>query len=253
MPEGGKLTIETSNAYLDDQYVARFGNLKSGQYVMLSVSDTGVGIPREALDRVFEPFYTTKETGKGTGLGLSMVHGFIAQSGGHVRIYSEVGAGTSVKMYLPRAEENSTKAVSPAGSPVDLDAVPSAIPGEAILLVEDDPGVRTYATEVLEDLGYLIFAASSGAEALELARGHKFDLLFTDVVLPDGKSGRDVANALAETTSDFVVLFTTGYTRNAIVHHGRLDADVNLIQKPYTQRELAVKIRRILDGLRAAR
>ncbi|WP_291842124.1 ATP-binding protein [Bradyrhizobium sp.] len=249
MEEGGKLTIETANTYLDEAYVTRFGDLKAGQYVMLSVSDTGTGIAPDMLERVFEPFYTTKEPGKGTGLGLAMVYGFVKQSQGHVRIYSEPGLGTAVKIYLPRHIEPAVSA-HPQGAavPDDSPARP-AIPGETILLVEDDPGVREYAVGVLEDLGYRVRAAASGAEGLAIAREPgRIDLLFTDVVLGGGMSGRQLAEQVSELRPTLPVLFTTGYTRNAVVHHGRLDSGVNLLNKPYTQRDLAHKVRALLDA-----
>jgi signal transduction histidine kinase/CheY-like chemotaxis protein len=249
MSEGGKLTIETANTYLDEAYVAPFGDLQPGQYVMLSVSDTGTGIDPEILDRVFEPFYTTKGPGKGTGLGLAMVYGFVKQSQGHIRIYSEPRLGTTVKIYLPRHAEQAV-AVHPRGTSVtDEQPVRSASPGETILVVEDDAGVREYVTGVLEDLGYRILVAVDGAQALRLASDtDRIDLLFTDVVLAGGMTGRQVAEQIAIMRPSLPVLFTTGYTRNAIVHHGRLDAGVHLLSKPYTQRDLALKIRALLDA-----
>ncbi len=249
MPSGGRLTIETGNAYLDEAYASQFGDVSAGQYAMISVSDTGNGIPKDQLEKIFEPFFTTKEPGKGTGLGLAMVHGFVKQSGGHIRIYSEVNSGTSVKIYLPRYIES---AVAPAAARAELQIaveLPRAIAGETILMVEDDAGVRSYAIDALEDLGYRVLVASNGPEALDiLSKADRIDLLFSDVVLPDGMNGREVATAAVAERPDLLVLFTTGYTRNAIVHHGRLDAGVNLLQKPYTQRDLASKIRFLLDS-----
>jgi signal transduction histidine kinase/CheY-like chemotaxis protein len=247
MPAGGKITIETANAYLDDAYAMRFGDLTSGQYVLLSVTDMGTGMAPEILDKVFEPFFTTKVTGEGSGLGLAMVHGFVKQSGGHVRIYSEVGEGTTVKIYLPRL----LAAQEPRAVPVPLEIavarVPRARPDETILIVEDNVDVSEYAASALKELGYRVLMASDGDQAMRmLADETRIDLLFTDVVLP-GMNGRQLARKAAERRADLVVLFTTGYTRNAIVHQGRLDADVRLVNKPYTQQELARKIRALLD------
>jgi signal transduction histidine kinase/CheY-like chemotaxis protein len=247
MPEGGCLTIETANTYLDAAYARRFGDVEAGQYVVLCVTDTGTGIPEEILDKVFEPFFTTKPAGEGSGLGLAMVHGFVKQSGGHVRIYSEDGKGTTVKIYLPRmiaAEETAT----PAGKPEHAPAAPRAKPHEAILLVEDNEGVRQYAKDVLEDLGYWVHEAADAEQALRLvAKKPMINLLFTDVVLPGPLTGRDLATRLRQRYPDLPVLYTTGYTRNAIVHQGRLDLDVHLLNKPYTQQELAHKVRELLD------
>jgi nitrogen-specific signal transduction histidine kinase len=247
MPEGGCLTIETANTYLDAAYARRFGDVEAGQYVVLCVTDTGTGIPEEILDKVFEPFFTTKPAGEGSGLGLAMVHGFVKQSGGHVRIYSEDGEGTTVKIYLPRmiaAEETAT----PAGKPEHVPAAPRAKPHEAILLVEDNEGVRQYAKDVLEDLGYWVHEAADAEQALHLvSKKPMINLLFTDVVLPGPLNGRDLATRLLQRYPDLPVLYTTGYTRNAIVHQGRLDLDVHLLNKPYTQQELAHKVRELLD------
>jgi signal transduction histidine kinase len=247
MPEGGCLTIETANTYLDAAYARRFGDVEAGQYVVLCVTDTGTGIPEEILDKVFEPFFTTKPAGEGSGLGLAMVHGFVKQSGGHVRIYSEDGEGTTVKIYLPRmiaAEETAT----PAGKPEHVPAAPRAKPHEAILLVEDNEGVRQYAKDVLEDLGYWVHEAADAEQALHLvSKKPMINLLFTDVVLPGPLNGRDLATRLLQRYPDLPVLFTTGYTRNAIVHQGRLDLDVHLLNKPYTQQELAHKVRELID------
>jgi len=250
MPEGGCLTIETANTYLDDAYVRRFGDVAAGQYAVICVTDTGHGIPAEIIDQVFEPFFTTKSHGEGSGLGLAMVHGFIKQSGGHVRIYSEQGHGTTVKVYLPRmtgAEE--TRAV-PAGKPEgDFAPMPKAKPGEVILLVEDNDGVRAYAKGVLEELGYWIIEAANAEQAMRaLAKKPRIDLLFTDVVLP-GESGRELADRVKRLYPHVPVLYTTGYTRNAIVHQGRLDPKINLLSKPYTQQDLARKLRELLDAV----
>jgi signal transduction histidine kinase len=247
MPEGGCLTIETANTYLDQGYVRRFGDVDAGQYVVLCVTDTGTGIPKEILDRVFEPFFTTKGAGHGSGLGLAMVHGFVKQSGGHMRIYSEEGQGTTVKIYLPRLTTAEEVKAAPAGKSADISPVPRARADETVLVVEDNEGVRDYAKEVLQELGYNVLEAGDANQALEvLARARRVDLLFTDVVLPGGTNGRELANQARSAHPTLPVLYTTGYTRNAIVHQGRLDADVELLNKPYTQQDLARKVRDLL-------
>jgi len=244
MPDGGRLTIETSNASLDDAYVQALAEpVAPGQYVLVAVSDTGAGMDAVTLERVFEPFFTTKEVGKGTGLGLSQVYGFVRQTGGHIQIYSELGEGTTVKIYLPRFEGT-------AGTEEARESHPGKLHGgdETVLLVEDHDDLRAYSAGVLRELGYTVIEAGTGAEALALFGEHdEIDVLFTDVVLPDGMDGRRLADEAARRRPGLKVLFTTGYTRNAIVHNGRLDAGVNLISKPFTYVDLAVKIRRVLD------
>jgi two-component system NtrC family sensor kinase len=242
MPDGGKLTIETSNAYLDDDYCRQHAGLNPGQYVLIGVSDSGVGMAPETLERAFEPFYTTKETGKGTGLGLSQVYGFMKQSGGHVKIYSEVGQGTTIKLYLPRHDGEE------AQLPVDAEAGTAQGRGETILIVEDDDGVRQYASEILRDLNYQVIEAKDSASALRLLGAEKkFDLLLTDVVLP-GKNGRQLADEVLSRRPDVKVIFMTGYSRNAIVHQGRLDRGAELISKPLIEAIVARKIRQVLDA-----
>ncbi len=249
MPDGGCLTIETANTYLDDAYVRRFGDVEAGQYVVLCVTDTGTGIPKDILDRVFEPFFTTKGHGEGSGLGLAMVHGFVKQSGGHVRIYSEEGQGTTVKIYLPRLTGADEMRAVPAGKPADASPAPAARASETILLVEDNEGVREYAKGALESLGYVVLEAANADDALRLIKKRpSITLLFTDVVLPGLTSGRELADAVRRKYPNLPVLYTTGYTRNAIVHQGRLDPDVHLLTKPYTQRELARKLRDLIDA-----
>jgi CheY-like chemotaxis protein len=249
MPNGGCLTIETANTYLDDAYVRHFGDVDAGQYVVLCVTDTGTGIPKDILHRVFEPFFTTKTSGEGSGLGLAMVHGFVKQSGGHVRIYSEEGHGTTVKIYLPRLTGAEEVAAVPAGKPSDVSVMPRARPNEVILVVEDSDGVRVYAKEILEDLGYWVHEAADADQAMRaVAKKPRIDLLFTDVVLPGSASGRELADQIKQLYPHLPVLFTTGYTRNAIVHQGRLDPGVHLLNKPYTQQDLARKIRELLDA-----
>ncbi len=254
MPDGGRLTIETTNAYLDEAYVRRFGDLQPGQYVQVSVADTGTGIAPDVLGRVFEPFFTTKAVEAGSGLGLAQVHGFVKQTGGHVRIYSEVGHGTTVKIYLPRMHAAEAMAAIPAPAAESVAPPAHAKPNETILVVEDNDDVREYARGALEELGYKIIEASDAAEALRLAAdGARIDLLFTDVVLPGGVSGRQLSDNILKLRPDLPVLFTTGYTRNAIVHHGRLDPDVQLLNKPYTQQDLLRKVRELLDRKPAAK
>jgi signal transduction histidine kinase/ActR/RegA family two-component response regulator len=251
MPDGGRLTIETANSYLDETYASRFGDLEPGQYVQVSVADTGVGIPPEILDRVFEPFFTTKAVEAGSGLGLAMVHGFVKQSGGHVRIYSEVGHGTTIKIYLPRLTAAHELASSPPGEAITPSPVSRTATNETILVVEDNDGVRAYAKSALEELGYTVIEAATAEEALRSVEGGaRIDLLFTDVVLPGGFSGRQLSDKVVKLRPSLPVLFTTGYTRNAIVHHGRLDPDVQLLNKPYTQQDLARKIAELLDRRR---
>ncbi len=245
MPDGGKLTIETANTALDESYSAIDAEVLPGQYVMIAVSDTGTGMSKETLARVFEPFYTTKEVGKGTGLGLSMIYGFAKQSGGHVTIYSEEGQGTTVKLYFPRYLGQSEG----AGTSASLKA-PTSSEGEVVLVVEDNEDVRAYSTLILGELGYEVLEADDADAALAILKSdRRIDLLFTDVVLP-GKSGRVLADAAAELRPGLKVLFTTGYSRNAIVHQGRLDAGVQLISKPFTFEQLATRVRDLLDAPR---
>jgi len=242
MPNGGKLTIETSNAYLDDEYCRVHQGIAPGQYVLVAVSDNGVGMPPATIERAFDPFFTTKETGKGTGLGLSQVYGFVKQSGGHVKIYSETGEGTTVKLYLPRfhGEEPALIVEEPAGSDRGR--------GETILVVEDDDGVRQYAAEILRDLNYQVIEAKDSAAALRLLDADKkFDLLLTDVVLP-GKNGRELADEVKRRRPAARIVFMTGYSRNAIVHQGRLDPGIELISKPLIEGVVARKIRQVLDA-----
>jgi CheY-like chemotaxis protein len=245
MPNGGKLTIETSNALLDQDYCSANPEVIPGQYVMIAVSDNGTGMTKEVADRAFEPFFSTKGAGQGTGLGLSQVYGFIKQSKGHIKLYSEVGEGTTVKIYLPRLlqeidrrdeEEQAAEVVEGPGH-------------ETILLVEDDRDVRAYLVEVLRDLNYRVLSAHDAVSALGLIKEGdiRIDLLLTDVVLP-GMNGRQLAEQAKNRRPGLKVLFTTGYSRNAIVHQGRLDPGVAMIQKPITQEGLAARIRDLLDA-----
>ena len=242
MPGGGKLTIETGNTMLDESYVATDSEVAPGQYAMISVSDSGEGMSKEVVARVFEPFYTTKDVGKGTGLGLSMVYGFVKQSGGHITLYSEPGQGTTVKLYFPRY-----RGVAAAVATVDATS-PAAAGDEIVLVVEDNDNVRAYSVSVLTELGYQVVEAADAEAGLAILRQPgRIDLLFTDVVLP-GKSGRVLVDEAMLVRPGLKVLFTTGYSRNAIVHQGRLDAGVNLITKPFTFDQLAKRLRDVLDG-----
>lgn len=245
MPRGGQLTIETANADIDHAYSSAHAEVLPGQYVVISVSDTGTGMTPDAISKAFEPFFTTKPVGEGTGLGLSQVYGFVKQSGGHVKIYSELGQGTCVKIYLPRL-----RAPIRTEEPVKQHSAPEAASEETILVVEDDDDVRAYSVEILRELGYRVIEAHDGPSALRLIeRQFRVDLLFTDVVLPGGMTGAQVAAKAREAKPNLKVLFTTGYARNAIVHHGRLDPGVQLITKPFTVSDLATRVRDILDGL----
>jgi signal transduction histidine kinase/CHASE3 domain sensor protein/CheY-like chemotaxis protein len=241
MPDGGKLLLETRNVVLDDAYAQANPDARPGAYVMLAVTDTGTGMSREVQDKVFEPFFTTKEVGKGTGLGLSMVYGFVKQSGGHIKIYSELGHGTTIKLYLP-----------PARGQIEAPAIAAAPPlrgNETILVVEDDALVRNFVAEQLTGLGYQTVAAADGPAALAIIdNGQPFDLLFTDVILPGGMTGRQLADEVAIRRPGMKVLYTSGYTDNAIVHQGRLDPGVLLLSKPYRKSQLADMIRRALSG-----
>jgi PAS domain S-box-containing protein len=237
MPNGGKLALETNNVYLDENYANMHSEVTAGNYVMVAVSDTGAGIPAALLERVFDPFFTTKEVGKGTGLGLSMVFGFVKQSGGHIKIYSEEGHGTSVKMYLPRATGLNQTAAE--------ELVSSNVEGghEAILVVEDDSMVRRYVVTQIENLGYTTLEAANAAEALKIIDTAQIDLLFTDVIMPGTMNGRQLVEEALKRKPSLKVLYTSGYTENAIVHHGRLDSGVLLLAKPYRKSELARMLR----------
>ncbi|MEX2258004.1 MAG: CHASE domain-containing protein [Woeseia sp.] len=244
MPKGGKLTIETLNTSLDEAYAARNADVQPGDYVMLAITDTGAGMPPEVIERVFEPFFTTKADRMGSGLGLSMIYGFARQSGGHVMVYSEVGHGTTVRLYLPRATS------SDEDEPLtqDDDRTPEGPGGnEAILVVEDDASVRKLVVANLEQMGYRVLEAADGAAALKLLRnGANIDLLFTDVILPGGMNGRELADECRSLRPGLRVLFTSGYTRNSIVHQGKLDEGVHLLSKPYRRDELSRKVRQVL-------
>ena len=242
MPGGGRLTIETLNAFVDDAYAQEYA-IEAGQYVLIAVADTGAGMAPEVIAKAFDPFFTTKGAGKGTGLGLSQVYGFVRQSGGHVKIYSELGVGTSVKIYLPRlyGEAAATEQAK------RLATVHRGLRSEIILVVEDEERVRALSVEALRELGYSVVEASGPRQALRmLDEGQQVTLLFTDVVMPD-MSGRQLADRARGKRPNLKVLYTTGYTRNAIVHNGMLDPGTNLLTKPFSIEELAGKVRKILD------
>jgi signal transduction histidine kinase len=240
MPEGGKLTIETSNVVLDDIYVRMNSDVAAGNYVMVAVTDSGHGIPADILNKVFEPFFTTKDVDKGTGLGLSMVYGFVKQSNGHIKIYSEEGHGTTIRIYLPRA--------AGVADPVVAESL-SVLEGgcETILVVEDDNLVRTFVVSQIQSLGYLTLAAVNAAEAMAVIDGPQaIDLLFTDMIMPGSMNGRQLAATALKRRASLRILYTSGYSNEAIIHHGQLDAGVLLLAKPYRKSDLARMIRTAL-------
>jgi signal transduction histidine kinase/CheY-like chemotaxis protein len=239
MKSGGKLTLELGNAMLDDHYVSTEPEVHAGQYVLLAISDTGTGMPPDIMARAFEPFFTTKREGEGTGLGLSMAYGFVKQSNGHIKIYSEVGSGTTIKIYLPRSFKMEVEVANTLTDPVVGGA-------ETILVVEDDAAVQATAVDILTGLGYRVLKAHDGESALAILKSRMpIDLLFTDVVMPGPIRSPDLARQAKQFLPDIEVLFTSGYTQNAIVHGGRLDPGVELISKPYRREDLARKIRHL--------
>jgi PAS domain S-box-containing protein len=242
MPKGGKLVLETGNIHLDEDYASMNSEVAAGDYVMIAVSDTGTGIPAGLIEKVFDPFFTTKEVGKGTGLGLSMVFGFVKQSGGHIKIYSEEDHGTTVKIYLPRSagQGQAAGAMRAAAEVVGGD--------EIVLIVEDDALVRKYVVAQVASLGYATLEATTAAEALKIIDGAKVDLLFTDVIMPGGMNGRQLVDEALRRRPALKTLFTSGYTENAILHHGRLDEGVLLLAKPYRKPELARMLRVALNS-----
>ena len=243
MPSGGKLTIETGNAFLDEAYCAGIEGLKPGQYVQIAMTDTGAGMSPDVISKAFDPFFTTKPAGTGTGLGLSQVHGFVKQSGGHIRIYSEIGEGTTIKIYLPRSFARAREADSEIKAPESQKGQL-----ETVLVVEDDPDVRGYVTETLRGLNYRVLEAADGPAAMALVQQPQpIDLLLTDVVMP-GMNGRALSDDAQRHRPGLKVLYMTGYSRNAIVHQGRLDPGVSLIQKPFSEGALASRVHAILSG-----
>lgn len=242
MPDGGKLTLELSNATLDDDYVVSIPDVPAGQYVMLAVTDTGTGMGPEVMERAFDPFFSTKPEGAGTGLGLSMAYGFVKQSGGHIRLYSEVGEGTTVRVYLPRSTGT---AVEPARG----NARGLRHGNETILVVEDEAKVRETVVDLLSGLGYAVLKANNAEQALAVVEsGVHIDLLFTDVVMPGALRSTEMVRRAVQTLPALKVLYTSGYTQNAIVHGGRLDPGVELLSKPYSRQQLAFKIRQVLGN-----
>jgi signal transduction histidine kinase/CheY-like chemotaxis protein len=244
----GKLTIETSNSFIDELYSKQNAQIPVGQYVQIAVTDTGSGMPKEIQEKAFDPFFTTKEPGQGTGLGLSQVYGFVRQSGGHVKIYSEEGQGTTIRILLPRSHAN----VMVDQIKEDAVTLVGSLGSETVLVVEDESDVRSYLVESLRDLNYRVREAPDGSSALALFDSDPFriDLLLTDIVMP-GINGRQLADELGQRQPGLEVLFISGYARDAIVHQGRLDAGVSMLQKPLTQATLAEKIRDILDKPKA--
>ncbi|MDR3529649.1 MAG: response regulator [Rhodopila sp.] len=245
MPSGGRLTIETENCCLDDAYVGALAEpVSAGQYVMIAVSDSGVGMDAATLEHACEPFFTTKGVGKGTGLGLSQVYGFVRQSAGHIRIQSEPDQGTAIKIYLPRYLGTER----PADVTVPRPHSSRAIGTECILVVEDDDTLRAYLAEILSELGYYVLEAQQGPDALRMLEGpQQVDLLFTDIVMPGGMNGRQLADAARQLRPGLRVLFMSGYTRDTVVHHGRIEPSVEMISKPFSRDALAMKVRDLLD------
>ena len=241
MPQGGKLTLETSDIELDESYTKVHAEVQPGRFVLLAISDTGCGMTPEVKARVFEPFFTTKGVGKGTGLGLAVVHGIVEQSNGSIDLDSEVGVGTTFKIYLPTVEERQTNILDPG-------LARSSGGSETILLVEDEDGVREFAARSLQELGYTVLKASGGSAAVELmvSRREKIDLLVTDVVMPE-LNGRQLAEILLKSIPELKIIFVSGYTDDSIVRHGVLQANVAFLQKPFTPNSLACKVREVLD------
>jgi CheY-like chemotaxis protein len=243
MPDGGKLTIETANRWLDVR-AARDRDVPPGQYVSLCVSDTGVGMSREVAARAFDPFYTTKPLGEGTGLGLSMIHGFVRQSGGQIRIYSEPRKGTMVCIYLPRHHEAAVLTEEFEATPPTTTQSTS---GMTVLVVDDEPSIRTLLTEVLADQGHTTIEVADGAAAIRVLQSNaRVDLLITDVGLPGGMNGRQVADAARALRPDLKVLFITGYAENAVIHHGHLDHDMHVMMKPFGMDAITDRIKGLL-------
>lgn len=245
MPEGGCLTVETANCHLDDRYARLHPGIPAGQYVLIAVTDTGTGMSPDILEKVFDPFFTTKDASKGTGLGLSQVYGFVKQSGGHVKIYSELGQGSTVKIYLPRHYAVETERHEAA-----VQDIVQTKGTETVLLVEDDVRVLELTSASLRELGYTVLVAGSAKDALgHLQTDVEVDLLLTDIVMPE-MNGRKLADAALKTRPDLKVIFMTGFTKNAVVHNGVLDPGVNFLAKPFSLEELSAKIREVLETKR---
>jgi CheY-like chemotaxis protein len=241
IPNGGRITIETANKWLDDR-AAKECDLPPGQYVSLCVSDTGTGMTAEVIEKIFDPFFTTKPLGQGTGLGLSMIYGFVRQSGGQVRVYSEPGKGTTMCLYFPRFVGNITDEERPEELSIDRGA------GETVLVIDDEPAVRMVITEVLSEVGYRVIEAEDGPSGLRILQGGgRFDLLITDVGLPGGLNGRQVADAARSISPDLKVLFITGFAENAAIGNGDLDSGMSIITKPFVNAALANKVRQLID------
>jgi nitrogen-specific signal transduction histidine kinase/ActR/RegA family two-component response regulator len=247
MPNGGRLTIETANVVLDEKYTSQHVDVQPGPYVMLAVSDTGTGIEKDLLPQLFMPFFTTKPKGEGTGLGLATVHGIVKQSGGHVWVYSEPGQGTSFKIYMPRYENEGAGDTTDQQDDTDSEVIGG---NERILVVEDDEALKEIVSNTLSGYGYTVWTAGRASDALDVftSQNKDIDLLLTDVVIPGEENGVRLAQRLSEKRSRLKVLYMSGYTNNAIVHHGILDPGVNYIQKPFLQEDLARKIRKTLDA-----
>jgi two-component system cell cycle sensor histidine kinase/response regulator CckA len=243
MPEGGKLTIETTNVYLDEAYARQHGDVSPGPYIMVAISDTGLGMDAQTQARIFEPFFTTKERGKGTGLGLAMVYGTVSQSGGYIWVYSEVGQGTTFKIYLPQLAEV-VEAVEPKQIPANLTGG-----SETILLVEDDELVRLLVRQTLLDSGYTVLETGNGEQARQVCSEHQgpIHLMLTDVVMPGGLNGPQLAKELTSLCPQLKVLFMSGYTDNAIAHYGVLDPAIAFLPKPFTPVDLLRKVREVLE------
>jgi CheY-like chemotaxis protein len=240
MPEGGRITIETSNKWLDERG-ARERGLTAGQFLSVCVTDTGVGIPKDILERIFDPFFTTKPTGEGTGLGLSMVHGFVRQSGGQVRVYSEPGAGTTMCLYLPRYVGEVEADV------VQHPAAPGVGSGETVLVIDDEPTIRMLIADVLTEAGYRVVEAQDGPSGMRIVQsGQRLDLLITDVGLPGGMNGRQIADAARTDRPGLKVLFITGFAENAAIGAGHLPAGMEVITKPFQVTDLASKVSEII-------
>src|SRR5581483_8999049 len=249
MSAGGKLTIESRNVHLDEDYASANAEVKPGDYILLAVTDTGRGMPPDVAKRAFEPFFTTKSVGKGTGLGLSMVYGFAKQSGGHLKIYTELGHGTTIRLYLPRhLNEAAQTGAQPGAHPAE--AAHHSRGEETILVVEDEAPVRSLVVSQLREFGYQVIEAPDGPSARTILEGDRaIDLLLTDVVMPGGMTGRQLAEIAQELRPGLKTLFSSGYTQHSIAHQGKLEPDVEFLSKPFRRSELARKVREILDGV----